>query len=433
MSIEHLVQHLPPAVRYRREALDDEQNALWWWDRAARRMVRMDEALAESLAVEGAGRNGAAIAINESNIDRVRRFLEANRESLELVRAGVRCGRVQFPELEEEGGSVSEHAESMDPLAELPQTWFILAQVHMADRDWAAAAAELIGLGEMGHMICCGQGLVMHYLMGRAIMAMGLVGIRRLAIGQTLPDTVLADLNTAVERWIANAGDAAQCLRVELCTFALREIDQFAAAAGLEEMVDRLLDRHYANEPVVEAETASLKDAIEEDDRLAWRRDWILRLLEGHPAAFDKTATVRMLGEHVADEIEDLMPLRRFDVLGRWRRLKRAYRHSRFRSRCRIWPTQLRPAFPYEYLGPGDGRQQLAEIEVHVTARRWADMQPPAEARFEALRQRIHALPNALGVLIADALTPTDLPKHERARRRVLQAVQTELARALDR
>jgi hypothetical protein len=57
-------------------------------------------------------------------------------------------------------------------------------------------------------------------------------------------------------------------------------------------------------------------------------------------------------------------------------------------------------------------------------------MQPPTEEQLDAARRRIRVTPNALGVLVADALLATDISQHEDLRRRHLHATRAAIADA---
>jgi len=432
MPAEELLQYVPPIARYQREPLDDRKNALTYWDKAAVGMVRLDEALYNELVGENDETSGLTISISGSNVDRLRQFLAENQETFELLHAGVRCEQIQFPELEEEGGSLSEHAESMNPLADLAQAWFTFAQCHIADGDLPTAASEFVAVGRMGHIICCGEGMVMHYLIGSAIMEMALAGIQGLVAGREVPVTALEELSAAIDRWIADASNVAQCLRVELCAYSLREIDRLARCSGLETRVDELLERHYANEAILNPQGGETHEVVEDDDRLAWRRDQIISVLEGHPAPFDAIATVRLLGQLVADRILDLEPPRRFSLAGQWGRLKRTYRRSRFRSRSRLWPSQLTASWPYECLGPSeDAQQHLAELREHLSKSQWNQVQPPTDEQLDAVRRRILLAPNAFGILATDALLAVDISESEHQRRHRLLAAKAAVADAM--
>jgi hypothetical protein len=432
MSVEELLQYVPPIARYRREPLDDRKNALTYWDEAAAGMVRLDETLHDELFAETDGASGSMIALAASNIDRVRLFLAENRRTFELLHAGVRCGQIQFPELEEEGGSIPEHAASINPAAELAQAWSILAQLRVFDGDLSAAVSELVALGEMAHIICCGKGLVMHYVAGCGLTASTIGAIQELAEEEQVRATALEELSVAIDRWIAGAGEMVQCLRVELCAYSLREIERLAKCSGLEARVDELLERHYANEPMLSLQDEKVDETVEDDGRLAWRRERILHLLEGHPAPFDKIATVRLIGQLVADRISDMESPRPFSLSGQWGRLKRAYRRSRFRTRSRLWPSQLTASWPYECLGLSeDAQRHLAELREHLSKDQWNRVQPPAEEKLDIARRRIRLIPNALGILATDALLAFEISVPEHQRRRRLHAAKAAVSDAL--
>ncbi len=422
MSVQQLLQHVPPNARYHRGPLDDADNALGYWERAAQAMVPPGDELCGALDVRA--RSAGADA------DRVAKLLDDNREAFELLHQGARRRRIQFPELEEEGGSVDEHAESLAPLGELAQLWFLLAQSKMLAGHASGAAAELVALGQMGHILCCGEGLVMHYLVGAGIMQMALSGIHGLAAGQD-SGTVSDTLAEGIQRWIAAESEVTQCLRVDLCTHSLRELDRLANCSSVEALVDELLERHYAGADLVGRETTN---AGHDDGRQAWRRKGILYLLDEHPAPFDNVATARLLGRLVADRIRDLQPSRWLGVAGPWSRLGRAYRRSRFRARRQLWPAQLQVSFPVDCLGPGlAARARLDELRPHVSDRQWAAMQPPSEKELSSAHKKMKPTPNALGVLVAEALLPADISQHEQQRRQRLRVAQAAVARLRER
>jgi hypothetical protein len=425
MSHDELIDHVPPIARYRREPLEDDWNAASYWDEASKVMVELDdEQLLDQLVCEDPETRVLEAFPTAAGAERVHRFLEDNRRALDLLRAGVRCGRLQFPEPEEEETDFAENVESIAPLAQLAQAWFISARSQIANRDSAAAASDLIGLGQMGHMMCCGEGLMVHYLVGTSITAMALMGMRLLVTGHEVTPEVRADLSDAVGRWLAKSGEVGQCLRVDLCCHALRELDRLPEAGDVDALVDRLLDRHYSNAPMLAQEEESRHRELEDDGRLAWRRQRILYLVAGHPAPWNKIDTARLMGRQVADRIRELGRQRWFDLSVPWRRLVRSCGRMRFRSRINLWPSQLQSSFPYEYLGPSDSaRRRLADLREHLSDKQWAEIQPPTDADLEAARGRLQSAANPLGVLVADALLAIDITGHERLRRhRLLEA-----------
>ena len=343
----------------------------------------------------------------------MRQFLAGSRRTFELLREGVRCDRIQFPALEEEGGSVAEHAQSLSVLGELAQTWSLLARSHIVQGDLAAASAQL----QMGHTLCRGEVLVMHYLIGSGIMRMALNDIR-LLIGPKLSRSIVSELSDVIGRWKAEWAGAPQCVRVDLCCHSLREPSRLSKNSAPQALVDESLERHYPCDELL----ADEDDKAEEDDRLAWRRDRILKLLEGHPNPFDGAATAELMGRIVTDRILNLKHRRWSNLSGQWHRLARAYHRLQEDRLVKLWPNQLRGSFPYEYLGPS-AQKRLAELQPHVSARRRAEMQWPGDANLPAIRKRLRGTKNALGLLVADAMVSTNIFGHERLRRRQLRKV----------
>jgi hypothetical protein len=265
----------------------------------------------------------------------------------------------------------------------------------------------------------------MHYLIGATIQETALGEMRLLSETNSVSGETLRELAEVVEEWLQGAGEMTNCLRVELCAFALREVERLGAYRGIEAQLDQLLERHYTSEPV----GGTWEEADRE--RGAWRRACILELLEDHPEPFELVATVRLLGRLTADRIADLQWPSRGGAL---RRVARVYRRSRFRSRVRLWPQQLLPLFPFACLGHGArARAQLAELADHFPADTWSRLQAPEEAQLAAAHQRLRYTANPLGVLVAEALLGADPTADENLRRGRLQTIRDALVQAQDR
>jgi hypothetical protein len=418
---------IPAIARYRREPVEDRRNALFYWDRAASELVPFRDArLCEALVCGDSETGELADYPTGGDADRIREFLDQNKRALELLRDGVGCDRFQVPAPEEEV-DIAESLDSMHPLVELANTWLILARALIAEHDFPAAASELAGLGEMAERICCGEGLVIHYLIGSNITDRALAGLRLLAACPNVAAGVLKGLTTKVQRWLDQASRATQCMKVDLCLFSLPEMERLAACQQPQRFVDELLDRHYANDTLLPLENGSSR-LVREDGRLTWRRERILYLLQGHPSPFDRIATVRLMGRTVADRIQDLKHTRTLSPLARFHRLARAYRRARYQYRLRVWPAQLQSGFPFEYLGHGQAaRELLARSRPHLSPEEWARVQPPSDDELKIVRQRLQTVPNPLGLLTADALLATDITKSERTRRQRLKETRRAL------
>ncbi|HID74691.1 MAG TPA: hypothetical protein EYP56_01695, partial [Planctomycetaceae bacterium] len=443
MVIDALLKQVPAIARYRRSELAERGNALWYWGQAVDMMVprepgwggypwSLDEGLGDVLPRAAGGLRGPPTGTGQrgggewfgqltgragrgnrqqpaARFAAAEDWLTPNRRAVELLRAGSRCGAVQFP-LPDQEGEAAQSAEWLTPLIGLASLWLWTAREQTTRGDLAAGVDELIGLGEMGHIIVTGEGLLVHYFIGHATSSMaaaemqriGPVVSRHIALRRRLADTL--------DRWLRQAGRVAQPLRVELCLCGLVELERFCRCPSVEQIVDQLLERHYANAPMAADEPAGDDGAAAEDDRLAWRRRQILAALEGHPEPFDAMSTARLLGRQVADRIRQLGRPRRWSPVGRWQSLARAYRRSRFQYRLQLWPAQLRAVFPYEWLGLGEAAQaRLTQLRSQLTAERWARIQPPGEAEMRIVRQRLATIPNPLGVLVADAFLAADI------------------------
>jgi hypothetical protein len=431
MSPNDLLQHVPPAARYRYEPLNDDQNAVSYWSEAVAALGKFDESLDDCLYshLDAEDGDGQPRPLDESEIMRLRRFVEDNRPVFELLRAGVQCGKVQFHAIVDDEGSVAEHAEPLSLLRDLAKSWLALARVRIAEGRFADAARELADLGEMGHMLCCGESFQLQYLIGSAVMGIAHAGIDSLVAEHNPPAGSLDGLIAAVDHWIAESDQAVQCYRVELCRFVIPEVDLLTACGDIESQVDQLLERHYPNELFpFEGEPALTDDDIE--SRRKWRRDGILFLLDGHPNPFDPVALIRQMGRLVADQIVQLQH-RRFSWTAPLRALGRRYRQSRVVTRTRLWPAQFHGGVPFDCLGPSENaRQQMAKLWEDLPSSYLAEMQPPSDTQLKVVRERLRYVPNALGVLVADALMPIGILSSEHRRRERLEATREALAAA---
>jgi hypothetical protein len=432
MSLDDLLELVPSAARYRREELADEQNALSYWNEAAEALVTPDDQLLDHLlyGFEGEADETRAVphAVDEATVARLDELVDQNQPTFALLREGVRCGRVQFPEFADEGGSIEEHYQSLLPLRQLARAWYALARLRIAERRYSEAAEELIGLGEMGHMICCGESFTMHYLIGSWILGVAVAGAQLLAVESASPSSAHDSFCAALDRWLAEADRMTLSQRVELCGYALPELARLEACPDVPTLVDQFLDRHYHNAPMLSEGDEEPATVREDDGRRAWRRETILALLEGHAEPFVPAATARQLGRLVADRIAELQRPGAWNIAGPWRRLGRSYRRLRFGARTRVWPAQLHPGFPFECLGPSeDAQRMLAELRPHVSPRSWNAMQPPTEAQLPGVRQRLQWMPNALGVLVVQALLSIDINVAARLNRHRLEAARQAL------
>ena len=85
MSRDGLLEQVPTIARYRREPLEDDRNAVAFWDEASKALVELDdEELYDQLVCEAPESRDVAAFPTGAGAERVRTFLENNRKALDL-------------------------------------------------------------------------------------------------------------------------------------------------------------------------------------------------------------------------------------------------------------------------------------------------------------------------------------------------------------
>jgi hypothetical protein len=171
MSVEELLQHVPPEVLYRRVPLAEDENALGPWREAIASYVGPGEDVQKlwDEAFDGRGDTvKPAVFPGGPEGDPIRKVLQQNQRTLELLEAGVRRGRFQFPEL---GGEATfdQDLEFLQTVRRTGQLLWMKAEECRADGEFAAAGRLLRASLGMGMMICNGDGFVVHYLIGNCV------------------------------------------------------------------------------------------------------------------------------------------------------------------------------------------------------------------------------------------------------------------------
>ena len=356
MSYDDLLQYLPPTVRYRREPLEDEHNALSYWGEAARRWSNPHSI--SGATVSTARRAASPMALSR----RARWTRRPSRGSANSPNATLRRTHCSARE-----SSVDRYSSRSSQRK---------AAAWASTRIPSAPCGTWLEFGTCSHRLriaqgrACGcgrrtdrtrrdgpfdllRGQLRHALPGRS-QPPGDRGLRHPAARHRtgVCRETLERLGQAVGRWLAEAEGVTQCLRVELCSYALPEIQRLDACG------DRRRSWTSSCAALRERTTGRSKsrrkpgEAPDDDDRRAWRRDSLRYLLEGHPAPWELIATVKQLGQLVADGIAELQRPGSWSLVAWGRRLARAYRRSRFRTRASLWPAQLSAHFPYDCLGP---------------------------------------------------------------------------------
>ncbi len=437
MAIEELLKHVHPEAVYRRTPLPDDQNALGPWREAIKLYVPPDEndSLWASLIY---GEEGQSVAFPaDAEGDRLREWLDRNQPALELLETGIQRGRLQLPE--RHGDDIVDlDSDIAIQVAPLFRILFVKAKRSRADGIPAEELQSLVLMLRMGEMICNGDGVVIHYMMGCSRRKSALNGIRRLADCSGTPASVLRGLLAAIEKSIAAPDGFEQSLRADFYYWTLEKLDTVDDRNNIEELVDQILKVFYPNNYISFDSFDSSNEPqviVPSDDRLEWRRKKIVSLLRGHPRPLDTIATIQQLGKWQAAIIRGSRKPRILDVAFRLRNLLFSacwcHRWSQPRN-MKYWPIQLGPRFPVDCLGPSEeARRKLAERCEYLAAKEQQAWQPPTEAEIAVSRRKLQRVYNPIGWMLAAQLAPMDIRPFACEYRKMLQDIRILLVKRL--
>ena len=341
---------------------------------------------------------------------------------MELLYDGVRRGQVQFPEVHQLE-QVSGDSEFIYRLGELARLPFIRFKVLAAGGDWRAATDEILRLLRIGEMICNGEGQVLHYLIGLWIRSAAQRAIAQLAGHRRTPREVLVRLLEAIQRSLNSPDGLSQSLRIDFCGVVLPQFDQTVDGADLPAVVDRILEVYYAPRELDAEQALSPQSAAIAAAWLGHCRQRILRLLEGHPKPFDKAATARLMGEMIAEWVDDLTAIEKpgfLDFVGKFRRVRMRLHRDQLARKNRHWPEELTPGFPYESFDHAEPPGAMA-----------IQREPATDEEILAARDRLGAVANPIGLLLAEHILSFDYTAFMLEHRTKLKETRKALARQI--
>ena len=431
MPLESLLEHVPPAVVYRRVPLDPHRNALELWRPAVEYFVKPDDEkdLWGELIYGSVEMGRGAAFLSPADESLVRALLKQNSTALQLLYEGVDRGQFQFHDFRglDQIPADSEFACKLGELARLP---FIRFKILAADGDFAAAGEELIRLLRIGEMVCNGDGQVLHYLIGLWIRSAALRGIERLARHRSVPGEVFEGLLAVIERSLNAPDGLSQSLRVDFCSISLPQLDRTMEDPDLETVVDRVLELYYVPRRDPMAPVREVRPMTATDRSLDQRRQQILFLLDGHPNPFDKIGTARLMGSLVAETIRDLNYAERtglLDLAGRLHRLRRQFRRGRLERRTRYWPVELTPGF----MSASSRRSDAEPFPEGVVGSISPVHSLLTDAALEAARKKLLRTANPIGLVLVEHLLAFDYGPFMFQHRAKLKEVRRKLRKRL--
>ena len=420
MSVESLLKHVPENLRYYRQPIPDEQNALTPWREAVAQYVAPDEddVLWGSLVY---GRDKNDDPDNESSSEpesvpfptgaeakRIQDILDANRRAIELLDEGIALGQLQLPVSypplpSEEPGS--NKTLDLPELNHLNQLRCFRAKALASQGDLLAAAEDLIAVLRIGQLLCHGEGDVIPHLWSYGFLRLALDTIERFLEAFTPPPHVCRRLLATVEEAQQQPDGLANTLRVKLRHDVLPSLDAIPETDDVETLVDAYLGPIH-QQTLAQQEKYSSKEMIAPnfENPLQQRRDNLLFVLKGHPKPFDKVATLRIFTDEFGRRIEAIDASARGNTSGPrtyWRRFRAWCAENRLRHQLDVWRgievLTIDLEYFFKHLPPtsellkiqrGDvPKDQLPEV-----------LRPPTQSQLTAIRKRVQRAANPFGL-----------------------------------
>ena len=306
MPQSRLVKYIPDSVVFKRKPLSEEKNAYGPWLQAAKCLYRPpdDEDVFWSLVFSDPETGEGMDYPTGKAADRVREILDKNRRAFELVDEGIARNRFQIPEQVD----FDERNLFFSGIRNIISFCFVNARCLLAEDNYSDAVRASIVLSRIGEIAESSSVPTLPML----ILAIpgykhAIACSKRIVADQNTPSADLQNLMGSLQQQRETIGFFCEGLRNELCYEALNELDRFPDSTDVEEVVDAVLEEYYSKNMLVytikenNIEPIVLDSAVqvELEQRLAWRRDKILFLLESHPCPFDKGATAHQMGEQV--------------------------------------------------------------------------------------------------------------------------------------
>ncbi len=431
MSVESLLKHVPENLRYYRQPIPDEQNALTPWREAVAQYVAPDEddELWGNLVY---GRDKNDDPDNESSsepesvpfptgaeAERIQDILDANRRAIELLDEGIALGRLQLPVPHFPLPGNDSPAENHDlmELIRVNHVRHIRAKAWVAQGDLSAAADDIIAVLRSGDIFCGGEREVTLWFVGDCLRKMGLQGIERLVEKYDPPVSVCRTLLAAVEHSQQQPDGLVGALCVELRYYSLPRIDTIPETENVERIVDAFLFEpdHQPLFPM-DDELGAEKKAARTKHAFQRRRSKFLYVLQGHPRPFDKLATLELVVKEVGRQVEVAKAMNREIVRGLpdWAlKLRTWWAHRQLKRQYSPWEVFPDCADLFGlYCDEATAEAELAQVKATgvFDDEQLAILHPANQQRYlDETRRRVQRVANPFGLYLANKLTNNDM------------------------
>ncbi len=358
----HELSSLPKNVRYQRHSLADAKNAIAYW-RKAIELLPSEPApeAASSYLLYGPEDPGAAEPTEWDYVE-LAEWCQSADASMKTVDEGLRCDALQFPETNGFGTGWELVTELISGLRKISDLLAIRAKLLERNGEADGSVRELLKLYRMGELICNGEGLIVCYLVGSGIRGRALKQLAVVIQSKHLSSTVGRLARDRLLQAVRREDGLVQACRVELIQFGIPTIDRVPETSNCETLVDYLVDQLYETSLISDFDDTHEKVSQSiRDERQLLRKEQLHQLLSGHPKAFDRGDTIRMLVQSTSRYISWLEFVMR-SPNSRWRHRLRNMVSKRHRAKpssdaIGIWPESLLPGFPFELFGEDDAAE----------------------------------------------------------------------------
>lgn len=414
MLQQDLLLAVPETVRYERIALSDSENAFTSWERA---IAAYREPTFPLDWLERLDRNPDddwPPPLEPAERDTLLAWVASNQEAIELLDEGAERGQFQWPLI---ATHWSERDDVLYPglqLRHLARLRFSTRARLASDEGDSQRAANEIEKGlQMLSLMARGEGNWTEVLLVTRSIRDALECLRLLANRFDLPAETRHRLIARLQEFPSFNQRMQLAVRVELCNERLSDLNRLPDDGSIAELVDALLEYYYYPLKLLDVTTEMCDQPLLDREiatrRLDQRRRQLLQLLGDHPHPFDKLATAKLMGEHVANALQEMTS--ETPPKPMWFSLQQLNASHFPKHLLRSWPEMLTPNFPLETFGDDlaatQARAPLRSGRLSLFQRWLLSRKYPSltDKRIKRYTQRLRALDNPVGKMIAQRTT----------------------------
>lgn len=357
-ELESLLQLLDPAVRYRHVSIPEGTNAWPMLTRAGDLYVEppSDEQFHTALRILLT----TPTASDAESQQRIGDWIRQNQECRQHIDAGLAREGFELPRATA-APRLSLAIDEIGTLRRFAQLKEAVARLHLSRGELEAAIAEARSILALGSMLLRAECLFVDYLVGNAILAIGVESLSQAAMAAGAADdkakSVISDLAAAE----TNSDHLKQAFRVELCRWFLPHLAQFPSTAE-----PKSLAAHFFAPDLFDT-----KPTKEERQDYQRAQERLATLLEGHPHPLNTKATALLCSQLHVHYFASLNTA--------WLRRDRSV-FDELNRELEAWPAGVEPEM-WSLISPDAG----------------FDRKPPTQTQLKKAGRALRSVDNVLG------------------------------------